>query len=817
MIFRPYVKESDYFIATYDMKSTVNLSHAAWNLAIGQSVGNPNVRNAWETDQLFEEHSCMVLHDEKELETQISGLVRIAYPVANTNWEQDGVSHLLCQLMGGQLDIDSIVRCRLVDVWFPPEVKRHFKGPKFGLKGARKFTGVYDKPLLGAIIKPKTGISPEVLLEMTKELVEGGVNFIKEDEIMSNPPCCPLAERVPLISNYIKGKGVIYAFCINADSPHLLERVKMVHQLGGNAVHVNFWSGIGAYKSIRDLDLPIFLHFQKSGDQILTNEEHKFGIDANVLYQIAAMSGVDTLHAGMIGGYSNSNPFTLRKTLNTLWEYDVVPALSCGMHPGLVDYVRSQIGSNWMANCGGSIHGHPNGTRQGATAMRQAIDGSSTRTSEYDMAVEKWGERKPKGIHVIIPAAGAGSRFSSYGFKVPKFLLPMDKNGKSMLQTAIETLNAPHCATYSVICQSACLEEIKNSLNINVAYKCVDYLTRGAAETTYHGLPEDSDVGIIVSNSDQVMQLWEVSEFVDKCGNSDGGVLTYRPPYALELNTIDKHSFAEIDNNWNCTRISEKKVISHHALVGVHYFRNKEIYIQAYNEMLKNHEQGELYVSELYSAMLRLNMTVKAVPLTSNQKFIPVGTPQDYLSHINPYMGPVNSSGDWKIEGLTIRVQKEPLPKDDEHNWNVIIDQIDSDNATVHCSSKERSAQIPSSNCILIKSPLLTECDVKDIQIKDTVRGWFLGDFEPSIKRISNMEIGLLTHEANEQWDAHVHREVVEYNYLVKGEMTLNEQEYKTGDSFIFPPRHLAVPKFKTKCIILCLKIPSKPTDKITY
>lgn len=67
------------------------------------------------------------------------------------------------------------------------QVLKHFKGPKFGINGVREFTGAYDKPLLGGIVKPKTGITPQVLLELVKELVEGGVNFIKEDEIMANP------------------------------------------------------------------------------------------------------------------------------------------------------------------------------------------------------------------------------------------------------------------------------------------------------------------------------------------------------------------------------------------------------------------------------------------------------------------------------------------------------------------------------------------------------------------------------------------------------------------------------------------------------
>lgn len=399
-LFRTVLDNPDgYFIATYDLSSTSNLRDASWDLAIGQSVGNPKVRNAWETDELFERSSCKILHDEKELQSKSSGLVKIAFPICNTDWEHDGISQILVQVMGGQLDIDRIVKCRLVDLDFPTSVQKYFKGPKFGLQGVRKFTGVpEDKPLFGAIIKPKVGITPEVLLEMTKQLVEGGVNFIKEDEIMSNPWICPLEVRVPLISAYLKemrekhNRNVVYCFCINADQPYLLERVKRVHELGGNGVHVNFWCGLGAYKAIRDLDLPIFVHFQKSGDKILTDMNHRFAIDWHVVCKLVVMSGVDFGHVGMIGGgYSTSDDEELKKALDEFAKYGAVPALSCGVHPGLVGRVKRLMGhSNFMFNCGGAVNGHPSGSKAGAMAMRQAIDGNLD-GKEYLEAVQQWG------------------------------------------------------------------------------------------------------------------------------------------------------------------------------------------------------------------------------------------------------------------------------------------------------------------------------------------------------------------------------------------------------------------------------------------
>ena len=381
---------SKYILCDYYMESKTTLRDAAWALSIGQSVGNPNVRNSWETDELFENHSCLIIEDEERLSSRTEGFVTIAFPTANTDFETDGMAHLLCQFMGGQMDIDIITKCHLLKVNFPDAVEYdYFLGPKYGIEGIREYTASWDKPLFGGIVKPKIGVSPEVLLEMVKEMVEGGINFIKEDEIMSNPACCPIEVRVPLIMEYLKDKDVIYSVCVNSDPLHIIERVERVHALGANSVHINFWSGLGVYKSIRELDLPLFIHFQKSGDRILTNKNHDYHIDWKVICDLAGLMGVDFIHAGMWGGYMQDNEEELKEVFEVLHYRGVMPALSCGMHPGLVQAINRRFGNDYMANVGGAIHGHPGGSNAGSKAMRQAIDG--THDEEYHTAIEKWG------------------------------------------------------------------------------------------------------------------------------------------------------------------------------------------------------------------------------------------------------------------------------------------------------------------------------------------------------------------------------------------------------------------------------------------
>jgi ribulose-bisphosphate carboxylase large chain len=383
--------DQKYIIAEYLVESSTNLREAAWNIAIGQSVGNPNVRNEWETDYLFENHSCMILGDETTLLNGTSGIVKIAFPIINTDWDTDGISHLLCQLMGGHLDINIIQRCRLVRLHLPDSVTGSFLGPRFGLSGIRKFTNQYNKPLFGSIVKPKIGITPEVLLEMVKQMVDGGVDFIKEDEIMSNPLCAPLERRVDIIANYLskQSRKVVFCHTINCDPHVVMDRINSVYQNGGNGVHINVYSGLGVYNSIRKSNLPLFLHLQSSGAKIFTDVSHRFSISWPVICKLATLMGVDTIQTGMVGGYSNDDPDEILECLDILRAGNTAPALSCGMHPGLIQKITNLVGFDYLANAGGAVHGHPGGTLSGALAMRQSIDGNEG--EEYRIAIEKWG------------------------------------------------------------------------------------------------------------------------------------------------------------------------------------------------------------------------------------------------------------------------------------------------------------------------------------------------------------------------------------------------------------------------------------------
>lgn len=99
-------------------------------------------------------------------------------------------------------------------------------------------------------------------------------------------------------------------------------------------------------------------------------------------------------------------------------------------------------------------------------------------------------------------------------------------------------------------------------------------------------------------------------------------------------------------------------------------------------------------------------------------------------------------------------------------------------------------------------------------KLQDYFRGWVIGDFEPSILKTKDFEVGVLTHKKGEIWPAHYHKQSIEYNVLVKGKMIIQERELNSGDVFVFEKGEIADPVFLEDCTVVVVKVPSIPSDK---
>jgi len=99
-------------------------------------------------------------------------------------------------------------------------------------------------------------------------------------------------------------------------------------------------------------------------------------------------------------------------------------------------------------------------------------------------------------------------------------------------------------------------------------------------------------------------------------------------------------------------------------------------------------------------------------------------------------------------------------------------------------------------------------------KLKDFFRGWVIGNFEPSLLKTPDFEVGILHHPKGEKWPAHYHKIATEYNILIDGHMKLCDIELYPGDTFILDPLEVADPIFYEDCTIVCIKVPSNTVDK---
>jgi quercetin dioxygenase-like cupin family protein len=99
-------------------------------------------------------------------------------------------------------------------------------------------------------------------------------------------------------------------------------------------------------------------------------------------------------------------------------------------------------------------------------------------------------------------------------------------------------------------------------------------------------------------------------------------------------------------------------------------------------------------------------------------------------------------------------------------------------------------------------------------KIREFYRGWFIGNFEPSLLKTDQFEVSLLQHAKGEKWTRHYHAVATEYNVLIKGLMKINGETMIEGDVFVLEPGEIAEPEFLEDCTLICVKTPSLPGDK---
>ena len=243
----------------------------------------------------------------------------------------------------------------------------------------------------------------------------------------------------------------------------------------------------------------------------------------------------------------------------------------------------------------------------------------------------KWKNEK---LNILIPMAGAGSRFQQAGYTFPKPLIEV--NGKPMIQVVVDNLNID--ANYIYVVQKSHREKYNLDTMLNlITPGCkiieVNELTEGAACTAL--LAKDyinSDSPLFFANSDQFVE-WDSNEFMYKMQESDcdGGIVTFKA-------THPKWSFASIDDNGFVTEVAEKNPISDNATVGFYYWKHGSDFVKYAEQMIERNIRvnNEFYVCPVYNQAIE---DCKKIRIFESGKMWGLGTPEDLNFYLENHKG----------------------------------------------------------------------------------------------------------------------------------------------------------------------------------
>jgi HAD superfamily hydrolase (TIGR01509 family) len=247
--------------------------------------------------------------------------------------------------------------------------------------------------------------------------------------------------------------------------------------------------------------------------------------------------------------------------------------------------------------------------------------------------VPKWQGGK---LNVLIPMAGAGSRFQAAGYTFPKPLIEV--KGKPMIQVVVENLNID--ANFIYVVQKEHrekynLDTLLNLITPNCKIVETDGMTEGAACTALLAKEHiDVDAPLFFANSDQFVE-WDSNEFLYKMNetNADGGIVSFKA-------THPKWSFAKVDENGLVTEVAEKNPISDIATVGYYYWKHGSDFVKYAEQMIEKdiRVNNEFYVCPVFNEAIADCKKIKTFDIP---KMWGIGTPEDLDVFLNNYKGEV--------------------------------------------------------------------------------------------------------------------------------------------------------------------------------
>ena len=292
---------------------------------------------------------------------------------------------------GNLFELSPFSGLKLTGLELPCEVTDAHPGPAFGISGTRELARVFERPLIGTIIKPSVGLSPEETADLVTTLCEAGLDFIKDDELQSDSPHSPFEARVDAVMDRVNrhadktGKRVMVAFNLSGDVENMMRRHDVVLRKGGTCVMVNMLAvGLAGVQALRKhSQLPIHGHRAGWG---MFDRHPLLGMRYPALATFFRLAGADHLHVnGLRNKFCEADASVVRSARACLAPLNdsppVMPVFSSGQWAGQVPDTFGALGSTDLIYlAGGGIMGHPDGPASGVRSLqeawRAALDGA---------------------------------------------------------------------------------------------------------------------------------------------------------------------------------------------------------------------------------------------------------------------------------------------------------------------------------------------------------------------------------------------------------------------------------------------------------
>jgi ribulose-bisphosphate carboxylase large chain len=356
-------------------------------------------------------------------------------------FEEGSIANLTSSIIGNVFGFKALKALRLEDMRIPPHYTKTFQGPAHGIVMEREYLNKYGRPLLGATVKPKLGLSARNYGRVVYEALRGGLDFTKDDENINSQPfmrwrdrfvfCIEAVNRAIAETGEVKGH---YMNCTAATMEDMYERAEFAKELGSVIVMIDLTVGYTAIQSMAKWARRngLILHLHRAGHATYTRQK-SHGVSFRVIAKWMRLAGVDHIHAGTVVGKLEGDLNAVRGYYDTLrldkvaadpsrglyFEQDwasmpgTMPVASGGIHAGQMHQLLEYLGEDSVLQFGGGTIGHPMGIAAGATANRVALEAmvkarnegrdllsegedilhaAARHSPELDTALQTWGD-----------------------------------------------------------------------------------------------------------------------------------------------------------------------------------------------------------------------------------------------------------------------------------------------------------------------------------------------------------------------------------------------------------------------------------------